>query len=282
MLVSILYPPTSSNRYLTSDYLDSLRASVSTEDEFIALTQSVPGALMAAKTSIYSVFESQHNLIDVAPGGSTWACMDFNVDQPSVLYIQERVHQGRRQAVIVGEWCPDEEVLVTALVEQLNSAPWPLAGIICDPAGNARNVAAHRSIVDTLRLPKAKGGTGLQVHSKVYAERRAVELGVSRVRVRICNYNGDRDILVLRELWDAPKFRRGIKHTILGYQRDPETRTILTGAKGDHADHIADALRYYVIERLWDNVIPTSNVPTGPEAPWRITNPNTTPSMGRI
>lgn len=226
--------------------------------------QLIPGSTMPAETSIFSMFTPlefpQGNLLCVPhdPTRETWVAMDFNVDQPSVLLLQEFEVAGKLRSVIVDEFCPDGETLVTDLVDYVTNSPYyeTIKGIIVDPAGKARNVAATAgSITDILRKPTRQGGTGKKVFDKhPTGDKRLVEDGVLKVQARFCNGDGERELLVRKDLWENPKYPRGIKHTIQSYRRDSNTRVILTGTKGDNADHIADALRYYVRIRCWTSL----------------------------
>lgn len=286
------YPSTLDMYDWDSQYVKNLRAAHPPHILPVVM-QTDPGSTMPSESAIFSMFTPliypEGNLVDIKVDYShpTYLAMDFNVDRPSVLFIQELSVEGRKRSVIVDEWCPDKEVLATELVDFIVSSPYydAIEEIVCDPAGKARNVAATAgSIVDILRKPIKDGGTG----KKVYAThpsgpKKLVEDGVLKVQARIHNSDNERDILVRKELWDKPAFKRGIKHTIQGYRRDEEDRAILTGAKGGQADHIADALRYYIRYRCWDKPLQDQSTtkPYNPDA-WKNRQYHDLPGQWRI
>lgn len=283
--IEFYYPKTTDNpRYeLDGQYMRDLRAA-HPAGIFEVVTQLWPGTTMPATSSIFSMFSPtdypEGNLLpmdDHTVGNTnkktaaknkifiptdynhpTYLAMDFNIDQPSILFIQEHTLENKKVSVIVDEYCPDGETLVTDLVDFIINCPYydSIVEIIVDPAGKARNVSStNGSITDILKRSVQKGGTGKRVYDKhPEGDKRFVEDGVLRVQARMCNGNNERELLVRKELWLNPKFKRGIKQTIQAYRRDPNTRQILTGTKGSNADHIADALRYYVRRRCWNSL----------------------------
>lgn len=270
--VEILFPRTRDNKHNSPSYIKDQKAN-RTYAQFLAVTQEVPGMMMPAESGIYSNFEPMNIKDEKNPGNlvslsdlsvqnelelytfPTYLGIDFNVDKPSILFIQEREVLGRKRSVIVDEWCPEKEILADALIDFIKNCPYydQIATIYVDPAGGARQVAATSGpIVTQMRRPVEKGGVGKTVNATYpEGERKLVEAQVQRIQARICDGDNNRDLLVLDSLWNKPKFKRGIKHSLLNYSRDKDTREILTGSKGGHADHIADALRYYMRERAY-------------------------------
>ena len=268
--VEIIFPRTRDNPHNSTSYMKDQRAN-RTLPEYLAVTQEKPGMLMPISGGIYAHFEA----LDVKEGGNlvtidealseyeTYLGVDFNVDKPSILFIQERIILGRLRSVIVDEWCPEKEVLANDLIDFIKNCPYydNIKTIYCDPAGGARQVSATQgSVVAQMSKTVEKGGVGKKIHAvHPIAEIRLVDNCVSRIQARICDADGNRDLLVLDKLWNKPEFKRGIKHTILNYSRDKDTRAILTGPKGNHSDHIADALRYYMRQRAYFHPIDTKH-----------------------
>lgn len=269
--VSTIIMPTSSNRLLSPEYLDNLRASLS-RAEFECITQEVPGARMPVKGAIYSDFDDKLNVIDleVSKTTPTYVCIDFGVTTSAVLWIQELNINGRRASVIVDEWCPDLPTSTRDLVDGIRARGWNLCEAICDPAGDARQRASGLvSEVEIIRRDVDEdrdglgGGLGCDVCATVPAARRRVRDGIARVQARVCNANGERELYVLRRLWDRPEGKRGVRHSILQYEWDARTGEPRKGKAGHEADHVADALRLYVIRRAWDGA-PSASVASPP------------------
>lgn len=291
MSVAELVFPTRSNWTLANSYIDNMRRSMSYE-EFVCVTQEVIGARMPVKGSIYRRFDATagqaHDVdpvrgtmrvsdpasgYDAAPGNiirlpylcrdfPTYAAVDFGISTSAVLFVQEWTINGSPAAVVVDEWAPDEATDTPALVSGIRARGWNLVEVICDPAGEARQRAAGlTSEVSILRRgveedPDGLGsGLGVPVCAHVPPLRSRVRDGVLRVAARICAADGARQLFVAAHLWDAPENPRGIRDTILRYSWGPDGEP-LKGKAGHHADHIADALRLYVIRRCWDGLAP--------------------------
>jgi hypothetical protein len=264
--VEIIFPRTRDNPHNSSGYIKDQRAN-RTLSEFLAVTQETPGMMMPVEGGIYANFSPLHlkdggNLVSLTDltttdiySYPTYIGLDFNIDKPSILFIQEHEILGRLRSVIVDEWCPDKEVFINELIDYIKNCNYydNIVMIYPDPAGGARNVgqSAGPSVVQMQR-PVDKGGVGKKITAAYPdAPRCYVEPCIQKIQARICNADEDRDLLVLDTLWNKPKYKRGIKHTMLNYSRDKETRIPLTGSKGNHSDHIADALRYYMRQRCF-------------------------------
>lgn len=287
--VAELVFPTRSNWTLADSYLDNMRASLSPE-EFNCITQEVRGARMPVKGAIYRGFSTtvgvaadldpgrgtmrvfdQATGYNAAPGNilrlpylcrdyPTYAAIDFGVTTSAVIFVQEWEVNGTMASVVVDEWCPDTPTDTPALVSGIRARGWQLVEAICDPAGEQRQRAAGlMSEVRILRRgveedPDGLGpGLGVPVCSRVHPVRARVRDGVLRVAARIRAADGTRELFVASQLWDRPEGTRGIRDTVLRYEWGPDGEP-LKGAKGHHADHVADALRLYVIRRAWDGL----------------------------
>jgi hypothetical protein len=260
--------PTRSNWLLPRNYLDNMRASMD-RTKYECVTQEVIGARMPMDGAIYSDFKARHwsdggNLIKRAELGDirsrpTYCVIDFGVNTSAVGWVQEMTINGRPSSVLVDEWCPDEATSTRDLVSGILARGWVIDEAICDPAGDARQRAAkNTSEVAILRRGIDEdpgdglgGGLGCPVHAHVPASRRGVRDGVFRVQARIEDADGSRAFYVLDDLWDSPKGKRGIRHTVLGYTWGKDGQPV-KGRKADESDHFADVIRLYVIRRAWD------------------------------
>lgn len=275
--VKIIYPQTRDNPLLWergpdgapfSPYLDRLRAK-HTREQFECLTQEVVGATMPSDGAIFDgVFIPLEwpagNLVRCAPdpASTTWACIDFGVSTMAVLWIQRRMVGGQLADVVVDEWCPDTATSTQRVVEELLSPSRPRANELCvDPAGQARNPTSRLvSEVDILRRAVGAdpdglgGGVGIPVRARtLQGERGRVRAGVARVSARFCTAAGERQLLVALQLWESPRHRRGMRHTIQQYEWGPDGEP-LKGERGRHADHVADALRQHVARNAWQGL----------------------------
>jgi len=274
--VAIMMPRTADNPLIWerapdgrvhSPYLENLRASMSPE-RFQCVTQDVPGATMPTEGAIFDCFAPElypaGNLIDLEADGTstTWAAIDFGINTTAVFWIQRRRVQGRAVDVIVDEWCPDTDTSTQRLVLELLSPQRPKAHeLVVDPAGQAKSRASNLvSEVAILRRPVGHdpdglgGGVGVPViASHLDGEKGRVTAGIYRVQARMKDASGRRELLVRADLWNRPRGRRGIRHTIQQYRRGPDGEP-LKGERGGHADHAADALRHHVIRNAWTGV----------------------------
>lgn len=269
----------------TPEYMAKL-ARTHSKPVFDAITQDVPWSTVPATGVVYPRFEAitgpDGNLYDgpVEHDHPTYVLVDTGNNTTSILWAQIREVYGSPALLIVDEWHPDGATSTRHLIAEIKRRPWAVSELIIDPAGKARQRAAHMTseVMILRRQPDEDpdglgGGLGVPVRATITGPRRLVEEGIIRVDARICAADGTRSLYVVRHLWDKPPHFRGIRHTIQNYRRCPKSGEPLKGAPGSNADHCADALRYGVVHLAWDGPPQLDKLEPQPPKPARAIPP---------
>lgn len=268
---SFIYLRSNSNPWLPSDYEDRQRRNYSTQSEWEAVCQVVPGATFPARHSYYGdvVSPTDHreggSLIDLpldhtAP---TTVTIDPGNESYSCLFWQTHDIDGEAKAVIVDEWHADGMTTDRAAIDAILARGFNLSLAVLDPfAGNQRS--RHADAMTTIALMRRKvgeqhpdgrgGGLGCEVVATLPGERGSVKAGIDRVRARFCDVDGRRSVLIRRELWESPASDRGLRFAVQNYCPDAATGQPLKkkGSASEAASHCADSLRYGVAgTELW-------------------------------
>lgn len=266
--VALLHFRSSSNPWLPRDYEERQKRNYATQEEFEAVCQIKPGLTFPARNSYYGDVVSG---MAYADGGSL---LDIPLDRSlptvlsadpgnlsySVLFWQLHEVDGELKAVVVDEWMPSTSTSDQDAIREILSRGYDLSKMIIDPF--ASNAAARQadglSTVQLLQRPidanpdGRGGGLGIEIVSRL-GNRGAVKEGISRTRARLKDVDGNRSILIRKELWDNPNFDRGIRFAVQNYAPDVTTGQPCKkkGSASEAASHCADALRYYVASELW-------------------------------
>lgn len=206
----------------------------------------------------------------------TLLAVDFGVVKPSVLFAQQvdgALTDGARTMpdhtlVIYDEMHPDGTPThrlipqiaarlggTTVLADAPNGQQWHryvpgdrgvrLAGIYCDPAGDARSQDSGHSSVEMLRF-----AFGSIVRFETTPSERSVEAGIERVTLALSPaMERPPELYFAERLFDSDE-RRGIVASLYGYAYPDQAagrRTPSGPTKDGEYDHAADALRYLVV-----------------------------------
>lgn len=236
-----------------SPYIENLRRKMSLQ-EFNCKTAHVPGTEMPVTGAIYGDFvpavAPQGNLIDwVYDGRPCVAALDFGRAYPAVVFITQVNLFGREVDVVFDELQPDD-CLTPQLVRMVKERGHNITEIVCDPAGTTAN--GQTGISDIQLMGE---GVGVPVVYTTASDMRRITSGISRVRSLICNADGERQLFVTKELWERAKasdisartIRSLLKYT---WKMAEKGLTPNKGGVGQ-PDHVADALRYWVIRYRW-------------------------------
>ena len=267
----VFRPKTKDNVHNGTQYLAALRRA-HTPQEFACLTE---GAEMPVKGAMYSDFSEEPwpkgNLLPgygYDPDLLVTVGIDFGINNPAVIFFQDQhfehpdTGETHTLSVAFDEWQPvGTDTTVPQLVLGILSKGYNLAWAAVDPAGNARNAQTGRSDISILRRPvgfRARdgmgGGLGCPIRLTTDSADTGVAQGCTRVGAKICSAENppQRTIVVTEGLWlrgkNAPSGTNSLYATILKYSK----RMMLRKARGgseDPVNHMADALRYYVINK---------------------------------
>jgi hypothetical protein len=259
----IFRPMTRDNPYLPAEYLEGLRA-IYSEQEYLCHTTGAP---MPTSGAIYSMLLTklapQGNLYDIEEPDKDYPTMlglDFGFTNPAVVFIQQHTLNGKQVDVVVDE-VKGQNMLTPQLIKAIHAKGYTkLVGCWVDPAGGNTNVQSGISDIQLLRRDKDHpdtllgGGLGCPVNWTRVPARTSVAAGISRVQALICDATGDRRLLFAKYLF-YPKYPNvqtphGIAESMLTYAFGPDGLP-KKGARGNQADHSADALRYWVISCRW-------------------------------
>lgn len=302
MPVKFIHIRTNTNPVLDPDHEERvIRPTCSSEDEFIATCQIVPGATFAAKGSYYdNVSGELYPKGNVLAASQLWASIDEQKpsrattpslsptdtrsslssdsirkqlknyptyisydpgnNSTSVLFWQFHKIDGKRKAVIVDQYVPDEFTSDQTLLAYLRNSGYNIVQAIVDPfRGNQRSGQADGKTTvmllqrSTTEDPDGLGpGLGVKVSANWPQYKTFVKDGIWRTRARICTLDGDRSILILDNVWNDDTCKRGIKFSLQNYGPDMKTGEPSKKGASEKASHICDAMRYFVIEHLWD------------------------------
>jgi hypothetical protein len=262
-----IYLPTSAENAanLGVGWLERMRATLSDRD-YAALVENRP---LPPVGSVFRSWAPERCVVDLVPDWSTMRClltMDFGLRNPAALALAET---GRNQWCVVREWAPDDESLPELLTrlaaDCIPRRHWtpgdrriPLDMVVCDPAGEARNMQTKISDLDLVRAPHPQG-LGMVPIVERDPSRKDIPAGCTRVDLAL-----ERGALtVARQLYEtglrAPAGRRTLARALSGYRWD--ARQPGRPAKDGTHDHHADALRYAVRHVLWSPPGPPTTAP---------------------
>lgn len=183
------------------------------------------------RDSVFPEFEAGQHVVKEEPAwvaSATWMCgLDFGIRKSALVWA---AHDPVSGMLYVADERVMENKLLSDQVEAIMTGGWPRpAWVGVDPAGGQRNKVSGRTDIDVLR------DAGLQVKDK----RLDMESGISAVRARLRDATG-RVGLRVHERCEHLVRALGTFHydTKRRDKRDPVK---------DGNDHIADALRYLVI-----------------------------------
>lgn len=267
---AIYKPMTHENPHNGSNYLAQLKAQYSPA-EFDALTK---GFEMPTSGAIYSSFSTktypEGNLIDFPLDKTrpTQIGLDFGFTNPAVVFVQK--HPVLRNTWVLVDELKLTNALTPQMVKAILAKGYNLTEAFVDPAGSNTNVQTGQTDIQLLRRaedyidPLLGGGLGIPIRFTRVPQRTSIANGISRLQALICNANGERRLLFDRTLWQNSK-THGIRESILTYAYGPDGIP-KKGARGNQADHMADALRYWTINAAWsfDAVEPDSPKPNTP------------------
>lgn len=263
---AIYRPMTRDNPYLPAEYLEGLRA-IYSEQEYLCHTTGAP---MPTTGAIYSGLSTANypegNMYEF-PGGAagvpkdhpTMLGLDFGYTNPAVVFIQSHMVQGQMRDIVVDE-VRGVNMLTPQLIKAVLAKGYTdLSVCVVDPAGGNTNVQTGISDIQLLRKPTDDegflgGGLGCPIQWTRVPARTSIAAGISRVQALICDANGVRRLLFARHLFypepGQAQTPHGIAESMLTYAFGPDGLP-KKGARGNQADHSADALRYWVIFCRW-------------------------------
>lgn len=267
--VSFVHCSTASNQFNPPDYQERQKRNCASMEEWVAKCQIEPGATYPAKDAYYDNIKGEEfpngNLItlDVDKSHPTIISWDPGNNTTSILFFQLHQIKNTTQAIMVDEWHPDTYTDETTAIQSILNKGYNLQACVLDPFESIKRdrAAEGRTLVQRLQRGVNEnpdgtgGGLGCQIIWNFPSFKKPVKEGIYRTRARICDIDGNRTILINRDLWDQPKFTRGIKFSLQNYKPDPATGAPdkRSSSASNSASHCCDALRYFVLEYLWDS-----------------------------
>lgn len=258
-----------------SIYLERLRKKMS-EQEFNCKTGHVPGTEMPMDGAIYGEFipalYPAGNLLKwTYDGRPCQATVDFGRAYPAVAFVTQVEVDGELRDVVFDELQPDD-CLTPLLMRKIKQRGHNIVEVVCDPAGKTPNGQTGVSDIQLLRE-----SLGVPVVFTTTTDKRRIISGISRMRSLICNADKERRLLISASLWEASKSAAMDKRTIRSFLKYTwkHAEKGLTPNKGGagQPDHIADALRYWVVRYRWrdgdDAPVSVKDVYTPAPAPRR-------------
>lgn len=264
--VEFIHCRSSSNPYLPTDYEKKQKRNCKSHDEWVAKCQIIPGATYPAEGAYYDNIDSRDfpegNLIELSLDKThpTIISYDPGNESASLLFWQIHNIEGEPKAIIVDEYHPSGFASEQDIVAYIKSRDYNLIEVIVDPyRGTQRSALADGDT--TVRFLERKpnenpdgrgGGLGVRVTYKFPEVRKIVKEGIFRTAARISDVDNNKTILIRKELWESPTYDRGIKFSLQNFKPDEKTGQPDKTKSSGRASHCADALRYFVIEHLWD------------------------------
>lgn len=183
------------------------------------------------RDSVFPEFEAGQHVVREEPAwvaGAPWLCgLDFGIRASALVWA---AHDPVSGMLYIADNRVMHNKLLSDQVEAMQSGGWPLPlWVGVDPAGGQRNKVSGRTDIDVLRE------AGLQVRDK----RLDMESGISAVRARLRDATGGVGLRVHERCEDLIKSLGSLHY-------DTKRRDKREPVKDGH-DHVADALRYMVI-----------------------------------
>jgi hypothetical protein len=211
-------------------YLDVLKihrrsSRDSWETEMLCLRPRVDGAVYPHFSMEKHVTNDDGVFANAQASGEWKLAIDFGFHSPFVcLWIVE--HEGK--VYVVDEYEQSARMLHEHL-DVIESRPWRAKVVCCDPAGNSRNEQTAESNVQFLRR------RGYTVRSR----RSRITEGIEKVRLALCPASGEATLVIHSR---CAKLISAMQkyHYAKGGSELPVK---------DGADHAADALRYFFVNR---------------------------------